>query len=245
MLPAVGYDHPDQSHFTSRHFWEVGATDARLLTGWMGRYLDDVGRAGQPVAGTVAHRLARAGARDGEGAGRGDRRARASTTSGSPGVWGQVEDRMLDAIGMLGNAGGHDPALRTVAKVTAQSDTLRRQLQPFARQGARRRRSRTRTGNDSFPTSLQGLAAMIAAGLPLRCVALEATGEYDTHAEPGVGADAGADDDRGVALRVPARSRGARRRRPGADARVVGVRPARARRTARAGPTTAPPAPGS
>ena len=37
-------------------------------------------------------------------------------------------------------------------------------------------------GNDSFPHSLQGLAAMIAAGLPLRCVALEATGEYDTHA---------------------------------------------------------------
>jgi uncharacterized protein (DUF1501 family) len=24
VLPAVGYDHPDQSHFTSRHFWEVG-----------------------------------------------------------------------------------------------------------------------------------------------------------------------------------------------------------------------------
>ena len=37
-------------------------------------------------------------------------------------------------------------------------------------------------GNDSFPTSLQGLAAMVAAGLPLRCVALEASGEYDTHA---------------------------------------------------------------
>src|SRR4029077_12467814 len=35
VLPAVGYDHPDQSHFTSRHFWEVGATDARLLSGWM------------------------------------------------------------------------------------------------------------------------------------------------------------------------------------------------------------------
>jgi uncharacterized protein (DUF1501 family) len=29
---------------------------------------------------------------------------------------------------------------------------------------------------------LQGLAAMISAGLPLRCVALEATGSYDTHA---------------------------------------------------------------
>ena len=23
-MPAIGYDHPNQSHFTSRHFWEVG-----------------------------------------------------------------------------------------------------------------------------------------------------------------------------------------------------------------------------
>jgi uncharacterized protein (DUF1501 family) len=37
VLPAVGYDHPDQSHFVSRHFWEVGATDAGLRSGWLGR----------------------------------------------------------------------------------------------------------------------------------------------------------------------------------------------------------------
>src|SRR3954466_10048619 len=28
VLPAIGYDPPDQSHFTSRHYWEVGALDA-------------------------------------------------------------------------------------------------------------------------------------------------------------------------------------------------------------------------
>ena len=27
VAPAIGYDSPNQSHFTSRHFWEVGATD--------------------------------------------------------------------------------------------------------------------------------------------------------------------------------------------------------------------------
>ena len=58
VLPAIGYDHPDQSHFTSRHFWEVGATDAHLLTGWLGRYLDVVGNAGQPAAGPLDDRLA-------------------------------------------------------------------------------------------------------------------------------------------------------------------------------------------
>jgi len=51
VLPAVGYDHPDQSHFTSRHYWEVGATDARLLTGWLGRYLDAVGTPDNPLQG--------------------------------------------------------------------------------------------------------------------------------------------------------------------------------------------------
>jgi uncharacterized protein (DUF1501 family) len=51
VLPAVGYTHPDQSHFTSRHFWEVGATDARLATGWMGRYLDHAGTKDNPLQG--------------------------------------------------------------------------------------------------------------------------------------------------------------------------------------------------
>ena len=51
LLPAVGYDHPDQSHFVSRHFYEVGALDPRLATGWLGRYLDRVGAADNPLQG--------------------------------------------------------------------------------------------------------------------------------------------------------------------------------------------------
>jgi uncharacterized protein (DUF1501 family) len=99
----------------------------------------------------------------------------------SPGVWGDVEERMLEAIGYLGGVGGRDPAMQTVAKVTAQSATLRKQLEPFGGQKLVPAVPYP-TGNDDFPKRLQGLAAMIAAGLPLRCVALEATGEYDTHA---------------------------------------------------------------
>ena len=179
VLPAVGYDHPDQSHFTSRHFWEVGATDPRLLTGWLGRYLDAVGSPDNPLqglslTGSLEPALATAkvpvAAIDGPG----------QYDFWSPGVWGQVEDRMLEAIGMLGNAGGHDAASRTAAKVSAQSATLRRQLQPFS--GQKLTSPVPYPEGNSFTTGLQGLAAMIAAGLPLRCVALEATGEYDTHA---------------------------------------------------------------
>ena len=51
VLPTIGYSDPNQSHFTSRHYYEVGATDANLLTGWMGRYLDVVGSADNPLQG--------------------------------------------------------------------------------------------------------------------------------------------------------------------------------------------------
>ena len=51
VLPAIGYDNSDKSHFTSRHYWEVGATDATLRTGWLGRYLDRVGAPDNPLQG--------------------------------------------------------------------------------------------------------------------------------------------------------------------------------------------------
>jgi hypothetical protein len=51
VLPAVGYTNADQSHFTSRHYWEVGATDAHLRTGWLGRYLDVAGTTDNPLQG--------------------------------------------------------------------------------------------------------------------------------------------------------------------------------------------------
>jgi uncharacterized protein (DUF1501 family) len=37
--------------------------------------------------------------------------------------------------------------------------------------------------NSGFPRQLAGLAAMLAAKLPLRCVAVTAPGEYDTHSD--------------------------------------------------------------
>src|SRR4051812_1097935 len=51
VLPAVGYTGADQSHFTSRHFWEVGALDPHLRTGWLGRVLDRVGAGDNPLQG--------------------------------------------------------------------------------------------------------------------------------------------------------------------------------------------------
>ncbi len=180
VLPAVGYDHPDQSHFTSRHFWEVGATDPHLLTGWLGRYLDATGSPDNPLQGlsitgslepSLATTKVPVAAIDGPN----------QYTFGAQGVWGSVQNRMLDAMGALGSVHSKDPAFLTAANVTKQADRLRRQLLPFAG-GTIKSPVPYPDGNDGFTTGLQGVAAMISAGLPLRCVALEASGSYDTHA---------------------------------------------------------------
>jgi uncharacterized protein (DUF1501 family) len=180
VMPSIGYDHPDQSHFTSRHFWEVGATDAHLLTGWLGRYLDIAGNADNPLQGlsmtgslspTLATAKVPVAAIDGP----------SQYDFWVPGVWGTVQDRMLDAMGALGAVRSHDPSFVTAANVTHQASTLRRQLLPFANQKTSNPATPYPTG-DSFPQQLQGVAAMIGAGLPLHCVALDASGSYDTHA---------------------------------------------------------------
>ena len=49
IAPAIGYAKANYSHFTSRHFWEIGALDTGGTTGWLGRYLDRVGRPDVPV----------------------------------------------------------------------------------------------------------------------------------------------------------------------------------------------------
>lgn len=184
VYPAVGYVGADQSHFTSRHFWEVGATDARLTTGWLGRYLDAVGTADNPLQGVsldgqLQPALATARAPV----------AAITTPDGysfwSYGIWGQVNDRMLAALGEFGAGGYDDPALREAGAVAAQSNQLRAQLGGF-KDG-----SKTSFGasvpypetKESFPKRLAGLAAMLAAGLPIRCAAITAPGQYDTHAD--------------------------------------------------------------
>lgn len=180
VLPAVGYTHADQSHFTSRHYWEVGATVTSLRTGWLGRYLDRVGSKSNPLQGlslddTLAPALATGKVPV----------ASISTPDDynfySTRVWGEVEQRMLETIGLL----GHQPAdagLRTAGNVSTQVDRLRRQLIPFQSHTVSSPVAYPQS-DDPFPTRLAALAAMLAAGLPLHCVALTAPGEYDTHAD--------------------------------------------------------------
>jgi uncharacterized protein (DUF1501 family) len=184
VLPGIGYADANQSHFTSRHFWEVGATNEQLRTGWLGRYVDRAGSADNPLQGlSLDWRLqpalatARMPVASIDAPDRYDFWAR--------GVWGEVETRMLDAIGTLGAIPHRgDPGLAQATAAARQSAQLRRQLAPF----------RSKDGDkdpfdspvpypqdEAFPRRLAGLAAMLAAGLPIRCAVLSAPGMYDTH----------------------------------------------------------------
>jgi uncharacterized protein (DUF1501 family) len=179
VMPAIGYTNADQSHFTSRHYWEVGATSTQLRTGWLGRYLDRVGTMDNPLQGlsldsTLAPALATA-------------KVPVASIDGpdqydfwSRNVWDDVETRMLEAIGGFAGVGG-DPALAQVANVAGQVDRLRTQLLPFQGDDGIKSPVTYPKGSDDFPRRLAGLAAMLAAGLPLRVVAMTAPGSYDTH----------------------------------------------------------------
>ena len=48
---AIGYASPNQSHFTSRHYWEVGETNPQGQVGWLGRYIDQHGSSNNPLQG--------------------------------------------------------------------------------------------------------------------------------------------------------------------------------------------------
>ena len=184
VLPGVGYTNANQSHFTSRHYWEVGATNERLNTGWMGRYLDIAGNPDNPLQGLSldyslqpALATARVPVASVDGPDRYDFWAR--------GVWGEVEEKMLDAVGALGRLPVRgDAALATATGVARQSARLREQLLPFKPKDGQTDGFASPVAyptGDEFPRRLAGLAAMIAAGLPLHCVALVAPGMYDTH----------------------------------------------------------------
>jgi uncharacterized protein (DUF1501 family) len=184
VLPGVGYTGPDQSHFTSRHFWEVGATNEGLRTGWLGRWLDRVGTPDNPLQGlSLESRLQPALAT-----------AKVPVASidapdrydfWTRGVWGDVEKRLLQALGSLGAMPTHgDPALAQATAASRQAARLREQLLPFTPKGDKPGFTSPVAypeGDEAFPRRLAGLAAMLAAGLPVRAVALTAPGMYDTH----------------------------------------------------------------
>ena len=180
VIPAIGYDHPDQSHFTSRHYWEVGALDAGAGYGWMGRYLDRVGSPDNPLQGlSLDANLSPALAASSVPVAAISNPA--DYSFGVPGVGDPVEEPMLRAIGELGRLPAPDAAFRQARGVASRVDSLRASLAPYGNDGKPTYTSPVTYPGGDFGKRLAGLAAMVAGGLPLRCVAITAPGSYDTH----------------------------------------------------------------
>ncbi len=188
VMPGSGYAGEDMSHFTSRHYWEVGALESSATTGWLGRYLDRVGSPDNPLQGlsmdsamnpTLATARVPVAAID-----RPD-----DFSLYIPGTYGPIFDDALAAAERLGDAQRHsrDPAIAQVAAAAAEVGVVRRALAPFATAAGGPTYTSpvaypTLSGSD-FPQRLAGLAAMIDAGLPLRCVAVTPETQFDTHAD--------------------------------------------------------------
>jgi uncharacterized protein (DUF1501 family) len=180
VIPAIGYSSPNQSHFTSRHFYEVGELNESGQVGWLGRWLDRNGRADNPLQGlsldtTLAPALAAANM---------PVAAVASPTNFALSATGVTDLRtsMNQAYRGLGQLGTGDPQLAIARGAAAQVVGIQDSLaglynQPITDTPA----GAVYPANSSFASKLRALAKMLHLGMPIRCVALDGNGGYDTH----------------------------------------------------------------
>ncbi|MBJ7470021.1 MAG: DUF1501 domain-containing protein [Solirubrobacteraceae bacterium] len=188
VAPAVGYPDANGSHFTSRHFWEVGALDVGGTTGWMGRYLDRVGRPDVPIQGiSMGGHLSPSQATN---------RVPVSAIYDMdsydfwyPGVWGEMENTATNRLRNLGRTATADPQLATSRMVAEASFQLVDDL------GSAKNAPAPAAG--LYGADPQGIARQLrdvgrlldtrisGAALPVRCISLSAQGGYDTHSDQG------------------------------------------------------------
>jgi uncharacterized protein (DUF1501 family) len=176
VFPAIGYDHPDQSHFTSRHYYEIGELEVGFRTGWMGRYIDQVGDDENPLQGlsmdgSLSPMIATA-----------DKPVAAIDSVDGYDLWSRVGEpvstEMYKAFAKFGSLPSDSPGLAQVRRATAQTDQLRTELG-----GVGDFTSPVSYPDDYFSHRLAGLAAYIDFGLPMRVVTISAAGGYDTHSD--------------------------------------------------------------
>ena len=176
VFPAIGYDGPDQSHFTSRHYYEIGELAVGYRTGWLGRYLDAVGDSENPLQGlsldgSLSPMIATA-----------EKPVAAIDNVDGYDLWARVGDpidsEMFRSFAHFGSLPSDSAALGHVRRATSQTDKLRQDLA-----GVGEFSSPVAYPDNWFSHKLAGLAAYINFGLPIRVVTIRAPGGYDTHAD--------------------------------------------------------------
>jgi uncharacterized protein (DUF1501 family) len=179
VVPGVGWDSSNGSHFVSRHFWEVGSLDAGGRLGWMGRYLDREGSPDNPLQGlSLEPHLAPSLAPS---------QAPVATLAKPSDYWvGFKEvtrdrlDQAFIAAKRLGEIGTDDPALRQGGSALNGMMLLREQLAPMQGTTPAPQGGAVYPGGD-FAGRMKTLADMLGRGLPLRCATVLGPGGYDTH----------------------------------------------------------------
>jgi uncharacterized protein (DUF1501 family) len=182
VFPAIGYEPSEESHFTSRHYWEVGQLDANARTGWMGRYLDVVGEPDNPLQGlsldySLAPALATATMPVAAVS------SPADYTMWANGLGEPISGPALETFGALGALAAPSPAFAQARGASYDTSLVLEEMASFVQ-------TEKETGDHApvtYPTSefaerLAVLAAMLHNGMPIKCVSLNAVGSYDTHA---------------------------------------------------------------
>jgi uncharacterized protein (DUF1501 family) len=182
VFPAIGYEPSEESHFTSRHYWEVGQLDANARTGWMGRYLDLAGEAGNPLQGlslddSLAPALATASMPVAAVS------SPANYTMWAYGLGEPLTAPALETFGALGALAAPSPAYAEARSASYDTSLVFEEMANFvASEKATGDHSSVTYPSGEFGERLAVLAAMLHTGMPIKCVSLNAVGSYDTHA---------------------------------------------------------------
>ena len=178
VFPAIGYASPNQSHFTSRHYYEIGEVQIGANTGWLGRYIEQVGTDDNPLQGiSLSNELSPALATPSKPVA-----AVESVTDYDLWSWADsnpVQTNMFTSFGNLGGFPSDSPAMTQARRAIGQTEQVREQLAGF--NNFTSPVANLYPANTRLSDQLAGLAAMLASGLPVQVATMEAVGGYDTH----------------------------------------------------------------
>jgi uncharacterized protein (DUF1501 family) len=180
VFPAIGYTSPNQSHFTSRHYYEIGEVQVGANTGWLGRYIEEVGSDDNPLQGiSLGNELSPMLATPSRPVA-----AIESVTDYDLWSWADDEDapvqaNMFSSFGNLGNLPSDSPAMTQARRAIGQTEQVREQLGAFSDYTSPV--ANLYPKNTGLSDQLSGLAAMLGVGLPVQVATMSAVGGYDTH----------------------------------------------------------------
>jgi uncharacterized protein (DUF1501 family) len=178
VFPAIGYASPNQSHFTSRHYYEIGEVQVGANTGWLGRYIEQVGVDDNPLQGvSLSNELSPALATP-------SKPVAAVESVTNYDLWSYagsnpIEANMFTSFGNLGGFPSDSPAMTQARRAIGQTEQVREQLGGFS--DFTSPVANLYPANTELSDQLSGLAAMLGAGLPIQVATMSAVGGYDTH----------------------------------------------------------------